>query len=66
MPEGHSVHRTANSFKESFLGTEVFVFSPQGRFVEGAKKVSGQKLVSANAVGKQLFLEFQLEQMPSF
>jgi endonuclease-8 len=61
MPEGHSVHRTANDFTEHFVGTEVFVSSPQGRFIEGARKVSGSKLISSTAVGKQLFLNFENE-----
>jgi endonuclease-8 len=59
MPEGHSVHRTANQFKTQFVGTEVSVFSPQGRFDAGAAKISGSKLVSSSACGKQLFLVFE-------
>ena len=34
------------------------VESPQGRFAAGAKSVSGQTLVNARAIGKQMFLEF--------
>jgi formamidopyrimidine-DNA glycosylase len=32
--------------------------SPQGRFVDGAARVSGHQMVDAFAVGKQMFLEF--------
>jgi endonuclease VIII len=59
MPEGHTVHRTANRFRKDFVGQEVEVFSPQGRFDLGAKLISGQRLIQSKAVGKQLFLEFE-------
>ncbi len=58
MPEGHTVHRTANDFNKLFAGKKVSVDSPQGRFTSDAKLVSGQTLTKAWAVGKQLFLEF--------
>lgn len=58
MPEGHSVHRTANVFREKFLDKKLTVISPQGRFASDAKKVSGRKLVQSFAHGKQLFLDF--------
>lgn len=58
MPEGHTVHRTANEFSNLFAGSEVTVSSPQGRFSAGAKLISGRVLVKAKAIGKQLFLEF--------
>ena len=61
MPEGHTVHRTANSFNEHFAGKSVLVDSPQGRFSDGAELVSGRKLVIASAIGKQLFLRFEGE-----
>lgn len=59
MPEGHTVHRTANDFNRLFAGEAIFIDSPQGRFSSSAKLVSGQKLVSAKAIGKQLFLKFE-------
>jgi endonuclease-8 len=59
MPEGHTVHRTANQFNKLFAGEPVAVESPQGRFSSGAKAISGQKLTKARAIGKQLFLEFE-------
>jgi len=58
MPEGHTVHRTANQFNSHFAGKRIWVDSPQGRFIGGAVRVSGQILVEASAIGKQLFLEF--------
>jgi endonuclease VIII len=58
MPEGHSIHRTAKSFRELFLDSKIKITSPQGRFSDQAKLVSGRTLVSSSAVGKQLFLGF--------
>jgi endonuclease-8 len=57
MPEGHTVHRIANEFNERFGGKVVRVDSPQGRFGD-SKLVDGRVLVSASAVGKQMFLDF--------
>ena len=61
MPEGHTVHRTANDFNRLFAGQTLTVDSPQGRFSADAKKISGQVLKRASAIGKQLFLEFENE-----
>lgn len=61
MPEGHTVHRTANDFNKLFAGKKISVDSPQGRFSDGAKRVSGRKMIAATAIGKQLFLEFDNE-----
>lgn len=59
MPEGHTVHRTANEFNRLFAGAPLKVISPQGRFTDEAKLVSGEKLLKAQAIGKQLFLNFE-------
>lgn len=59
MPEGHTVHRIANSFEKEFKGKPVTIDSPQGRFATSAKLVSGHKLQKAVAVGKQMFLHFE-------
>ena len=59
MPEGHTVHRTANQFNKLFAGEPVTVESPQGRFSAGAKTISGKRLTKARAIGKQMFLEFE-------
>ena len=58
MPEGHSVHRSANDFNRMFAGEPVLIDSPQGRFSAEAKKISGRRLERARAIGKQLFLDF--------
>ena len=58
MPEGHTVHRTANQFNQLFGGRPLTVSSPQGRFSESASLVSGRRLVAAKAIGKQMFLLF--------
>jgi endonuclease-8 len=59
MPEGHSVHRIARQFAANFVGQRLTAASPQGRFVDGAARVSGHQMVDAFAVGKQMFLEFE-------
>jgi endonuclease VIII len=61
MPEGHSIHRVANTFRSDYLESKVKIFSPQGRFESDAKLVSGRTLVTSVAVGKQLFLGFDNE-----
>ena len=61
MPEGHSIHRVANTFRSEYLDSKVKIFSPQGRFESDAKLVSGRRLVESTAVGKQLFLSFDNE-----
>jgi endonuclease VIII len=58
MPEGHSVHRIARQFDRNFVGRAVAASSPQGRFAEGARIISGRTATSVRAVGKQMFLEF--------
>lgn len=59
MPEGHTVHRTANDFNKLFVGDRLIVDSPQGRFSQDAKLLTNKKLMRARAIGKQLFLEFE-------
>lgn len=58
MPEGHSVHRIARQFAQNFVGHRIAVSSPQGRFSDDAQRIDGSTMVSARAVGKQMFLEF--------
>ena len=58
MPEGHSVHRIARQFDLHFVGNQVQASSPQGRFADGAAQLDGRTMLSARAVGKQMFLEF--------
>lgn len=58
MPEGHSVHRIARQFDRNYVGHEVTASSPQGRFAEGAALISGMDATAVQAVGKQMFLQF--------
>ncbi len=58
MPEGHSVHRIARQFDRNIVGRTVAASSPQGRFAEGARVISGRAATAVRAVGKQMFLEF--------
>jgi len=59
MPEGHTVHRVARHFRDEFVGHQVTVTSPQGRFSQGAKTLNDLTIVDATAVGKQLFVTFE-------
>ncbi|WP_456825103.1 Fpg/Nei family DNA glycosylase [Cellulomonas sp. P5_E12] len=59
MPEGHTVHRIARQLTLDLVGRPLAVSSPQGRFAAGAARLDGQVLVSADAVGKQLFCTFE-------
>lgn len=61
MPEGHSIHRLAQQFHDTFLKTELRVSSPQGRFTDGAEILTGRRIVRSYAHGKHLFLEFEHE-----
>jgi endonuclease VIII len=63
VPEGHTVHRIAGLFRDVFLGEKIFASSPQGRFREGAKLISGSVLERAEARGKQLFLHFEAQRI---
>lgn len=58
MPEGHTLHRLAHDLTDAFAGRPVRVGSPQGRFDAEARQLDGQVFESAEAWGKQLFLEF--------
>jgi endonuclease VIII len=58
MPEGHTVHRVARLFESVFVDRRLHASSPQGRFSSGAATITNRKLVSVQAVGKQLFLGF--------
>jgi endonuclease-8 len=59
MPEGHTVHRVAQFFRDVFVGHHVSTSSPQGRFSDGAAALNGRLVESAQAVGKQLFVYFE-------
>lgn len=54
MPEGHTVHRIAQDHSKTFVNQKMIVLSPQGRFEQEAKKISGRHLIAAEAFGKHL------------
>ncbi|QDT70167.1 Endonuclease 8 1 [Planctomycetes bacterium MalM25] len=55
MPEGHTLHRLARDHGKLFVGERLAARSPQGRFADEAKRLSGRELLSVEAVGKHLF-----------
>ncbi|QGN47071.1 Fpg/Nei family DNA glycosylase [Micromonospora sp. WMMC415] len=54
MPEGHTIHRLAARHAELFAGDKVHAASPQGRFAEGAARLTGSVLERTEAYGKHL------------
>ena len=58
MPEGHTLHRLAQSLDAAFAGTTPAVSSPQGPFAEGAALLDGRQVTEATAYEKHLFVEF--------
>ncbi len=58
MPEGHVVHHQARRLGRAFSRRAVVVDSPQGRFAEGAARVSGHVVRKVEAHGKHLFIGF--------
>ncbi|MCS6712513.1 Fpg/Nei family DNA glycosylase [Brachybacterium sp. EF45031] len=56
MPEGHTVHRLARTFREVFAGQRVRLSSPQGRFAADAACLDGWWLTDVEAAGKHLLL----------
>lgn len=55
MPEGHTIHRAARLQAKRFVGTELAVSSPQGRFEDGAALLDGHVIEEIDAWGKHLF-----------
>lgn len=60
MPEGHVIHRLATHINEVFGAKAVHVDSPQGRFSMEASRLDGEELLESEAIGKHLFLEFDV------
>ena len=58
MPEGHTIHRLARDQNATLAGQRLTVSSPQGRFADGAKMLTGRKLNRIEAAGKHLFYHF--------
>ncbi len=63
MPEGHTLHRLAQTLDAAFAGTRPQVSSPQGRFTDGATLLDGRLVESAAAWGKHLFVTFEGERI---
>ena len=64
MPEGHTLHRLAGELRSSFIGRTVKASSPQGRFVDGAARIDGARMLGAQAFGKHLLVEFGRTRTP--
>jgi endonuclease VIII len=58
MPEGHTIHRAAKDQRPMLKGHVLQVSSPQGRFLESAAELDGQKCESVEAYGKHLLYGF--------
>jgi formamidopyrimidine-DNA glycosylase len=59
MPEGHSIHRVARVHRRWLVGRRFTAESPQGRFKDGARVLSGRVLTGVEAHGKHLFHGFE-------
>ena len=59
MPEGHTIHRLAREHRRLFGGAVVYAQSPQGRFAEGAERISGRLLRTVEPYGKHLLYRFE-------
>lgn len=60
MPEGHVIHRLARALGDTFMGEELAISSPQGRFAVEAAHLDGSELIATEAIGKHLFLRFDV------
>lgn len=58
MPEGNVIHNQARRLSRAFRGKTVAVDSPQGRFADGAARVSGAQVRRVEAHGKHLYIGF--------
>lgn len=62
MPEGQAIHRLARLINERFEGSIVSASSPQGRFIDGARRLNGLVARRAEAWGKHFFMPFTEEE----
>ncbi|MEO0618237.1 MAG: DNA-formamidopyrimidine glycosylase family protein [Pseudomonadota bacterium] len=58
MPEGHTIHRAARQHRRFFRNKDLAVFSPQGRFSDGASLLDGRLCKDVTAWGKHLVYVF--------
>lgn len=66
MPEGHVIHRLAAELNRDFSGQALTVASPQGRFAAESALLDGHRIAHAEAVGKHLFVDFDLDHPEHF
>lgn len=59
MPEGHTIHRAAIEHHKVLAGAKLKIQSPQGRFAEGARQLSGKLCIAVEAFGKHLIYRFE-------
>lgn len=59
MPEGHTIHRAARLQTRRFGGARLDVWSPQGRFSDGAAVLDGMVLDRVDAHGKHLLYRWR-------
>jgi len=59
MPEGHTIHRYARLHRRRLNNGPVAVWSPQGRFAEGASHLDGRHLEHIDPLGKHLFYRWE-------
>jgi formamidopyrimidine-DNA glycosylase len=59
VPEGHAIHRFARLHRRRLAGRRFAVTSPQGRFADGAARLTGLRLDGVDAAGKHLFYRWQ-------
>ena len=59
MPEGHTIHRAAIEHHKVLAGAKLKIHSPQGRFAEGARQLSGKLCIAVEAFGKHLIYRFE-------
>ncbi|KAK9842012.1 hypothetical protein WJX81_004236 [Elliptochloris bilobata] len=58
MVEGHQCHRVVRAHRKSLMGRSFAAQSPNGRFADGAKAISGKLLSRIECHGKNLFYFF--------
>jgi len=58
LPEGHTIHRAALDHNSILAAQKLVVSSPQGRFTEGAARLTGRTCANIEAFGKHLIYHF--------
>ena len=59
MPEGHTIHRAARDHNSLLAAQKLTVLSPQGRFTDGASRLTGRICINVEAFGKHLIYHFE-------